>query len=384
MHKKILFCATVDYHFKLFHLPFMEWLKEHGWEIHLAANGDMDLPFVDEKYNLPIARSPFKTRNLEAYNLLKKIIDDNDFSIIDCHTPVGGVLARMAARDARKKGTKIIYTAHGFHFCSGAPLINWFIYYPIEKWLARLTDCLITINEEDYRLANEHHFKAGRIEQIHGVGVDTERFKPVDIKRKQMFREAYGYNSDDFILFYAAEFNKNKNQRLLIEVLSLIKKDVPEAKLILAGEGKFLDDCRKLAKDVGVETMIDFLGYRGDIDNLLKLADVAVATSKREGLPVNILEAMATGLPVIATDNRGHRELIVNDKNGWIIEDGNAYQFANKIKLISKENHLKTLLGTNGRQLILKKYSTSKILEVKSSLYKSYIVEGEDAVWAIP
>ena len=126
---------------------------------------------------------------------------------------MGGVLARLAARQARKAGTKVIYTAHGFHFCKGAPLLNWMIYYPIEKWLAHYTDCLITINEEDYQSAVNRKFKAKKIEHVHGVGVDTNQYKPVSEEQKYELRKSYGYNPDDFLLFYAAEFNKNKNQQ---------------------------------------------------------------------------------------------------------------------------------------------------------------------------
>ena len=178
MQKRILFCATVDYHFSSFHLPYMKWFKDQGWEVHVAAAGKMDLPFTDQKFDIPIVRSPFNRNNIKAYDQLKKIIDQNDYKMIHCHTPMGGVLARLAARQARKMGTKIIYTAHGFHFCKGAPLANWLLYYPIEKTLSRLTDCLITINTEDYQLAKKK-FKAEKIEHVHGVGVNTEVFKPV-------------------------------------------------------------------------------------------------------------------------------------------------------------------------------------------------------------
>ncbi len=156
MVNSILFCATVDYHFKAFHLPYMKWFKEQGWEVHVAASGEMELPYVDKKYTIPIQRSPLSMKNMEAYRELKEIIDGNQYKLIHCHTPMGGVLARLAAREARKKGTKVIYTAHGFHFCKGAPLKNWMLYYPIEKRLAHYTDCLITINEEDYTLAKKH------------------------------------------------------------------------------------------------------------------------------------------------------------------------------------------------------------------------------------
>ena len=147
-------------------------------------------------------------------------------------------LLALAARAARKNGTKVIYTAHGFHFCKGAPLANWLLYYPIEKTLAHFTDCLITINTEDYQLA-KRRFKVEKIEHVHGVGVNADKFKPVGEEQRKQLRQQYGYKEDDFLLFYAAEFNQNKNQQLLIEALALIKDEVPNARLLLAGKGSF-------------------------------------------------------------------------------------------------------------------------------------------------
>src|SRR4051794_13239116 len=383
MQKRILFCATVDYHFSSFHLPYMKWFKDQGWEVHVAAAGKKDLPGAGEKFVIPIARSPFNRNNIKAYEELKKIIDQNDYKMIHCHTPMGGVLARLAAREVRKKGTKVIYTAHGFHFCKGAPLANWLLYYPIEKTLALFTDCLITINTEDYQLA-KRRFKAKKIEHVHGVGVNADKFKPVGEEQRKQLRQQYGYKEDDFLLFYAAEFNQNKNQQLLIEALALIKDEVPNARLLLAGKGPLLEVCRKLASQREIEGMVDFLGYRNDIENLLKISDLAVASSLREGLPVNIMEAMACELPVIASDNRGHRELIVNDKNGWIIEHENPAQFAKKMNFLVEDDYLRAQLGVNGRKMILQTYSNQKVLEEKSTLYQLYMEEVEGAMWATP
>lgn len=382
MKKKVLFCATVDYHFKAFHLPYLKWFKEQGWEVHLAAAGELKLPFVDEKYNIPVQRSPFHKMNIKAYKELKKIIDEHQFNIIHCHTPMGGVITRLAAKKSRKYGTKVLYTAHGFHFCKGAPLINWFLYYPIEKILSSITDCLITINEEDYKLAKNHRFKAEAIKHVHGVGVNTEVFIPVDETQKNSLRKSLGYKPDDFLMFYAAEFNKNKNQKLLIEALALIKDKVPNAKLLLAGEGVLLQDCQKLARTLMVDDKIHFLGFRNDIENLLKVSDIAVASSLREGLPVNIMEAMACGLPVIANDNRGHRELIQDDKNGWIIEN-NSSDFSKKIIALAKNNELKNDLGMQGRNKIVSAFSIQKVLEEKRSIYLFYMDEMEDVLWAV-
>jgi glycosyltransferase EpsD len=382
MQKKVLFCATVDYHFKAFHLPYLKWFKEQGWEVHVAASGDMELPYVDQKYNIPIQRSPFNKRNILAYKELKGIINKNQYKIIHCHTPMGGVLTRLAARKARKSGTNVLYTAHGFHFCKGSPFSNWILYYPIEKVLSKFTDCLLTINEEDYNLAIKHKFKANDIEHIHGVGVNTDFYKPVDEKYKSNLRKEYGYFTHDFIMFYAAEFNKNKNQNLLIETLALIKDKVPHAKLLLAGKGPLLQQCQELSIKLGIEGMVEFLGYRNDIDKLLKISDIAVASSLREGLPVNIMEAMACGLPVIANDNRGHRELIENNKNGWLINN-NPEDFSNKIKILASNNDMINKFGLDGRTIILNRFSINKVLEEKRYIYKKYTGDMEDVMWAI-
>ncbi|WP_276328211.1 glycosyltransferase family 4 protein [Evansella clarkii] len=378
---KILYCATVDYHFSAFHLPYMKWFKEQGWEVHVAAAGKMTLPFTDRKFNIPIQRSPFKPDNLTAYRELKTIIHENDYQIIHCHTPLGGVLTRLAAREARKRGTKVLYTAHGFHFCKGSSAVNWAVYYPIERFLSRYTDCLITINDEDYLLATKHNFNVGEIKQIHGVGVDTERFKPAGLKGKEELRKIYGYDPEAFLMFYAAEFNKNKNQQHLLKMLAMIKDELPEACLLLAGEGSSLEECRKLAEQLGISGMVDFLGLRKDIDQLLPMCDVSVASSFREGLPVNVMEAMASGLPVAAIDNRGHKELIQPNKNGFLTDKDNVELFANKILLLAKNKELRNNLGTNGRTLIKSKYSVHRVLEEKAQLYTKFMTSREASQW---
>lgn len=373
MPDKVLFTATVDYHFKSFHLPILKWFKEQGWEVHVAALGNIELPYVDQKYNLPIQRSPFNSRNSVAYSRLKDIINENNYGIIHCHTPVGGVLTRLAARKARTKGTKVIYTAHGFHFCKGAPLQNWLTFYPIEKWLSAYTDCLITINEEDYLLAMDRRFAAGKVEHVHGVGVDTEKFKPISENEKMKRRKTFGMEQDDFILFYAAEFNKNKNQQFLLHAMSRLKDNLPNAKLLLAGEGALLEECKQLAKTLSIEQMVHFLGFRKDIDSILPMCDLAVGSSLREGLPVNIMEAMACGLPVVATENRGHRELVVDGVNGYLIKNQEVELLSRKINDVAKS---KRLLGNLGLMSIkkIKKYELLSVNYELSEIYFRYML----------
>ncbi|SEC07059.1 glycosyltransferase family 4 protein [Paenibacillus sp. GP183] len=377
MAKKVLFCATVDYHFKAFHLPYLNWFKEQGWEVHIAASGNMELPHINGRFDIPIQRSPFKRRNLEAYNQLKLIIDENQYDIVHCHTPMGGVIARLAARGARRNGTKVIYTAHGFHFCKGAPLLNWLVYYPIERMLSHFTDCLITINEEDYALAVYHRFKAKRIEHVHGVGVNTDRYKPIDEIQKRESREVFGYQSSDFLMFYAAEFNENKNQQLLIQALALLKVEAPQAKLLLAGDGPFQEACRELAVKLEVEGSVHFLGHRNDIPALLPLCDVALASSLREGLPVNILEAMACGLPVVASENRGHSELVKDTVNGFVIRNLDSRQFAARLVELYKSDELRKKFGVENIHRV-QRYSLAQVGLELSGIYTQYFLGDRD------
>lgn len=380
MTNKVLFCANVDHHFTGFHIPYLKWFKDKGWEVHVAANGSIDIPYVDFKYNIPIQRAPIRLKNIKAYKEFKTILNQNKYQIIHCHTPMGGMLARLAAIKARKEGTQLIYTAHGFHFCKGSPLYNWIMYYPIEKMMAHFTDCLITINREDYKLASSQ-FKVKQIEHVHGVGINTEEFKPVSTNKKNELKKSFGYDPDKILLFYAAEFNRNKNQQFLLHSLALIKEELPNAKLLLAGDGPLLEKCKQLAKNLGISNMVDFLGLRNDIKEILPMCDLAVASSLREGLPVNIMEAMACELPIVAVDNRGHRELIRNNQNGWILEESNMFDFSRKIISLAKNKALQDEFGINGRKIILDKYSIDKVLLEKSRIYKTFMEETEGLMW---
>lgn len=383
MVKKVLFCATVDYHFKAFHLPYLKWFKEQGWQVDVAASGQIDLPYTDNKYDIKVQRSPFSRKNIKAYQQLKQIIKQNNYEIIHCHTPLGGVLTRLAAKVARKQGTKVIYTAHGFHFCKGAPLINWLLYYPIEKYLSRHTDSLITINQEDFSLATKKRFKATEIKLIHGVGVDTKQFKPVEPHKKASLKKSFGYQVNDFLLFNAAEFNKNKNQQHLIRSLALVKNHLPHAKLLLAGEGDLQDECKALANRLGISHMVNFLGFRKDVKQLLQASDIAVTASFREGLPVNVMEAFACGLPVVAVDNRGHRDLIEHRVNGLMISVWDPLLFAYQLRELAGDSLLRERLGGQGRKLIENKFSTNKILSIKSEVYQGFMKEQEGIKWAV-
>ena len=377
--KRILFIATVvKMHIMPFHIPYLEWFKKNGYEVHVCARNDYEtredckIPFCDKYYDLPFKRSPFKWNNKVVYNCLKEIIDNNSYDIVHCHTPMGGAITRLAARNARKKGTKVIYTAHGFHFYSGAPLKNWILYYPVEKWLSKYTDCLITINEEDYNRAIKSNFKANSIHLVHGVGIDINKFNPQTLGKKNELRKEYGINNDDFILFYAAELNYNKHQDLLINVINLLKNKIPNIKLLLAGNGNYKGQYEKQVRDLGLQDNVKFLGFRKDISNLLKIADIAVASSRREGLPVNVMEAMATGLPLVVTDCRGNRDLVSDGENGYVVGLDDAEGFANAVWKLYVSEGLRQRFGRKNLDLV-KKYSLDKVKKEMEEIYSKYL-----------
>ena len=368
--QKVLFTATVDSHIKHFHLPYLKWFQEQGYEVHVATNGKEEIPYCNKKHIVRFERSPFKTNNLKAIKQLKKIIEKEKFDIIHCHTPMGSVVTRIAAMKAREKyHTKVIYTAHGFHFFKGAPIINWLIYYPVEKMLDKAMDCLITINEEDYNLA-KRRFKTKQIELVHGVGVDETKFNiTMTEQEKAELRRSLGIEENDFVIIYPAELNKNKNQGMLLNAIAKLKEQGYEKiKVLLPGKDSNNGAYEIMAKNLEIEQQIKFLGYRTDIPKLIKISNLAVATSKREGLPINMVEAMYCELPCIATINRGHKELIESGKNGFLVEINNVNQLASNILELYKSKELRIEFTKNAKE----KAEVFILYNVKNEMEKIY------------
>ncbi|WP_082789945.1 glycosyltransferase family 4 protein [Paenibacillus sp. GM2] len=366
--KKVLFCATVVSHLKAFHLPYLRWFREQGWEVHAATYGTEAVPYVDKQFNIPIQRSPFKLDNWRAYRQLKDIVRENNYEIIHCHTPMGGALTRLAARQVRRTGTRVLYTAHGFHFFKGASFQNWLLYYPVEKYLSRYTDCLITMNAEDYNRALDHQFKAGAIAYVHGVGIDFDKYKPVHEQEKRQLREWHGIGSDEFVMIYAAELSQRKNQAYLLKVVSLLRERIPRLRLLLAGQGALEEKYREQAGQLGLENLVTFLGHRTDMDQIYALADIAVSSSRQEGLPVNIMEAIATGLPVVATDVRGNRDLVEPGTHGFLVGLDEPSVFADRIWELYNHPQLRADIRAN-RDRLISLYSVSHVLEEVKPIY---------------
>lgn len=256
---KVLFVATVvRLHINMFHRPFIKWFHDQGWQVDVAANNDYAdpsdcvIPFCDHHYVLPFERSPLKKGNLDAYRQLKELLSKEHYDIIHCHTPMGGVVARLAAGSSRNRGTKVIYTAHGFHFYKGAPAINWLVYYPIEKILSRRTDLLLTMNQEDYAAAKKFH--AGKVINVNGVGMDMSRFTEASSEEKVAVRAELGLKAEDVFAVSVAQLIVRKNHTVLIEAVA--KLNDPHFHLFILGDGVQEQELTALAATLGVEKQV--------------------------------------------------------------------------------------------------------------------------------
>ena len=371
--KKVLFTATVDSHILAFHLPFLKWFKEQGYEVHVATNGDEEIPYCDKKIKISFERSPFKLNNIKAIFQLKKVLLKEKYDIIHTHTPMGSVVTRLAAKKARKQGTRVIYTAHGFHFYKGAPLLNWCLFYPVEKYLSKYTDTLILINKEDYSLATKKFKKCKDIEYVPGVGIDEKKFDVKMTKEdKHKLRKELGLKDTDFVMIYPAELNKNKNQIMLIDAMEQLIDKCPDIHLLLPGKDSYNGYYQKIVEEKNLDKNIHFLGFRKDIPRLLKISDLSVATSKREGLPVNILEAIYVGLPIIATNCRGQRDLVKDGENGFLINLNDVNKLSLAIIKIKKNYSEAKEKAMKVNCEFIKQYKLDCIIKKMKKIYNPY------------
>ena len=361
---KILYVATVLSHICQFHLPHLRMLKEQGYEIHVAAHDNLavknglQLRYADRHIEIPFERSPFDRRNIRAYRALKELVDGGNYDLIVCNTPVGGILTRLAARKARKQGTKVVYIAHGFHFFRGASRKNWLLYYPLEKHFCRLCDAVITINEEDYQLAKSRF--SVRSERIHGMGVDENRFHPVSREEQLAMRQREGLSEEDYVVLCTGELNENKNQKTLVSAAALLKDRIPNLKVLLAGNGPKEQELKAQIRELGLEDTVRLLGYRTDLERVVPAADAVVSCSRREGLPLNIVEAMLCEKPIVASVNRGHRELVKDKVNGFLLSPDDVAGYAKAIELLHHDLDAAKAFGAAGRKLA-ENYTTAAV-----------------------
>ncbi len=361
--KKVLVLASVASMIEQFNMPNIELLQSLGYAVEVACNFEKGSTYPDEinaqlrekldamdvKYHqIDFSRNILDLKkNLLAMKQVKALFQDNTYCLVHCHSPIGGVVGRLVAGKARRQGTKVIYTAHGFHFYKGAPLFNWLVYYTVERFLARYTDVLITINQEDYSRAKK--FRAGRVEHVPGVGVDTAKIVNTVCDEMQV-RKSLGVPEKACVVLSVGELSRRKNHKFIINAMAGLR-DL-DIRYVICGTGPLLEELESLCDQLGVKQNVIFAGFRSDIYKILKIADVFVFPSIQEGLPVALMEAMAGGVPCVVSEIRGNVELIQNGVNGYVCPLSSKDEFERYILLLCNDKPLGQKMGQKSVEFV--------------------------------
>lgn len=369
--KKVLMVATYGDFFAAFETNNIKILNDLNYEVHLCANWEdpkynykfdrlKNLEFT--KINIPFERSPFSKKNIFCYKELLRLMNGEKYELIDCHNAVVGFYSRIAAK--KSKINKIMYTAHGFQFFRDGSIIDWIIYYPIEKILSSITDQLVVINNEDFNLAKKK-FKSKKIDKIPGVGFDYSNFSKnkVNIPDK---KNELGLPADSFVIISVGELSKRKNHKIIIEALSKINNK--NIYYIIAGQGDQYKYLKDLAQKNNIEENIKLLGHRSDITELNAISNIAAFPSRREGLGIAALESLAAGLPLISSNIQGIKDYSINGITGITCDPSNVDAFSTAILNLYNDKALVDTLSINGR----KKAKEFSIYQVNSAMIKIY------------
>lgn len=381
--KNVLIVCSVSSMIEKFNMHNIGILKDLGYSVFVATNFDQHstIPSEESKllkeklisqnikvFDLPFSRNPFSLQNIKSYIKLNKIMKEYNFELVHAQSPVGGALARIANYMRRDTRAKLIYTAHGFHFFDGAPLINWIIYYPIEYILSFMTDLLITINEEDYK--RSQNFKSGDIFKIPGVGVNTEFFSARS-EIKNSLKNDFQIKQDDYIISSVGELNTNKNHIAIIEAMKLLNNS--KIHYFICGIGSEKEALEQKIEEYGLIENVHLLGYRKDIKEILFISDIFAFPSKREGLGLAAIEAMSVGLPIITSNVHGINDYSEDGKTGFKVHPNDYEGFAYAIqKIIDFSNDdLEKIVKYNKR--ISKLYDQKHVDKLMRKVYVDYL-----------
>lgn len=356
--RKVLVVASVISFIEWFNKENIEYLiNNRQCEVHIACNFDYFEDTDEERthkyidkirqegvilHNIQFARSPFSLQNINCYNLLKRIISNNHFDLIHVHTPTVSMLTRVAARSARKKGTIVMYTCHGFHFHKSSPIKNWIMYYPIERVMSRLCDYIVTINKEDYNRALTFH--APNVRYIPGVGVNINRIHDCHVDRLA-YKKKLGLPENCILVLSIGELIERKNHEVIIRALAKVKNK--RVYYAICGKGPLKDYLEKLSFELGVGDRVVFLGFRTDIPELCNTADISAFPSKIEGLGLAGIEAMAAGVPLVSSNVHGILDYVIDGKTGYALNPNDVEGFAKAISILADNVFLRKEMSPN-------------------------------------
>lgn len=380
MKKKVLILASVASMIDQFNMSNIEILLDLGYEVHVACNFEKGSTCTVDKieqlkiklknlnvryFQIDFTRSVYNiVQDIKAYKQVKQIAVMNNYEFIHCHSPIGGVIGRLVCQ---KEKLKCIYTAHGFHFFKGGPKKNWIVFYPIEKWLSKYTDTLITINEEDYRLATTK-FRAKECLKVPGVGVDVKKYQLKSFNKDE-YRKKIGLKKEDFVILSVGELSKRKNHNVIVKAISQINNT--NIKYLIVGKGQEKDNLEKLIQDLKLNDQIFLLGFRDDIPELCNCSNVFAFPSRREGLGLAAIEGMAAGLPIVTSNINGINDYSIYGQTGFSYKPDDIKGFKEGIeKLIENPEIIKKISINNKKKSEL--YDFKNVNEIMRKLYLKY------------
>lgn len=365
--KKILVVSTTDDMIGNFMIPHIKQMQQMGAEVHCACNKHSHhFDTVKEQtgaimHDIYLTRNPFNLKLFKGYKQLKALVKEHKFDLINCLQPVGGFMGRMIAK---KFKLPCLYTAHGFHFYEGCPIQNKIIYKTIEKYCAKFTTVLVTMNEEDYQASLK--MKAKKKFKINGIGVDFSKYSRKENFNKAEFRKTLGLAEDDYVVVSIGELNKNKNTLRLIDAVSQVENK--KVKYLICGQGPLKEEYEKKIAELNISDRVKLLGFRNDIPDILNCVDCYLMPSYREGLSKAMMEAMAYGLPVIGSKIRGNVDLIGDNEGGILVSPTDTTAFANAISELAENPEKNIQCGTRNKEFV-QNFSIEVVLDQMKNIY---------------
>lgn len=356
-------------HINKFHLSTIAKFRAEGWQVDVACNADAPIPGADHVYHLPAGRNPYHPRTLTCIRKLKKILAENHYDAVHCHTPTGQLVGVAAFDSLRNQiGGKLIITFHGLHYYRGSSALSKLL-IPTDKYITRHADYVFSVNREDLEFMQKHGYRL-KNSSFCPPSVKTEKFSDADFFRAQRTetRREFGLTDEHFVLSYVAELNKNKNQTLLLDALAILKQRMPNARLLLIGPDHSDGKMQRAIEKRSLQNEVICAGWRDDVCRLLSACDIYTASSIREGFGVNLIEAALCGIPVIATDNRGHREIITDGENGYLVPLRNPLLLAERVEALAADPKLREQLTACGLENISRRFGE----KTEDTIYKVY------------
>lgn len=366
----VLFVTTVPSTLRAFLLPFADHFRARGWRVEAAASGMAAIPALtahfDACHELPLSRNPLSPALFAAPAAIRRLVEDGGYDLVHVHTPVAAFLVRLALRNLP---VRVVYTAHGFHFHRHGAAWSNRVFRTLEQQAAPWCDRLITLNREDFDAAR--HF-ATQVLYMPGIGIDTRQWAAERIPPQAIAacRAELPLCDDDILFLQVAELTPGKRQTDTLQALALLAD--AHVHVAFAGTGAQEDELRALATRLGVAAQVHFLGFRNDIPVLMRASRAVLLPSAREGLPRSLLEAMSLGVPIIASDVRGCRELA--EQGGLVHALGDCQGLAHCLRQLANDAALAIELGQMGSAHVREGgYDIRHIIVAHEQLYQELL-----------